>query len=149
MQMIMNLHKVADYFENKTEVKIIPPVLLHIRSDISKLRSESPKTTEARNVLLKEIDENRTKLLSENGANKAEIEAQYLKEKRFIETSSPQEVFARRQSIERLNKRYETKIKKAFDKELNSRIKKIAGAFEKQGKSISCLNLAIHITFTD
>jgi len=32
MQMIMNLHKVADYFENKTEVKIIPPVLLHIRS---------------------------------------------------------------------------------------------------------------------
>lgn len=110
------------------------------RSDISKLRSESPKTTEARNVLLKELDDNRTKLLSENGANKSEIEAQYLKEKRFIETSSPQEVIARRKSIERLNKRYENKIKKAFDKELNSRLKKIAGAFEKQGKSVSSLN---------
>lgn len=110
------------------------------RSDISKLRSESPKTTEARNVLLKELDDNRTKLLSENGANKSEIEAKYLKEKRFIETSSPQEVIARRKSIETLNKRYENKIEKAFDKELKSRLKKIAGAFEKQGKSISSLN---------
>lgn len=30
--MIDNLHKVADYFESKENVKIIPPVLLHVRS---------------------------------------------------------------------------------------------------------------------